>query len=61
MLAILGVMIVAATIMAFWRLSPRDGKIHPLVTMPVLESIIPIGLITGLSFGLVMMATIFMK
>jgi hypothetical protein len=61
MLAILGLMIVAATVMVFWRLSPKDGKIHPLVTVPVLESLIPIGLITGLSFGLVMMATIFMK
>jgi hypothetical protein len=61
MLAILGLVIVAATILTFWRLLPKDGKIHPLATAPFLESIIPIGLIAGLSFGLVMMATVFMR
>jgi hypothetical protein len=61
MLAILGLMIVTATVLMFWRLLPKNGVIHPLATAPFLESIIPIGLIAGLSFGLVMMATVFMK
>ena len=48
---LIGVLIVAASIAAFLALLPKDGKVHRLATAPILESIIPLGIVAGLAVG----------
>lgn len=61
MLSILGIVIVGASVWTFWRLLPRDGNTHWIVTAPILESILPLGLISGFTIGVAMAMSIFMK
>ena len=37
---------------ALWYLKPRNGVVHPLVVKPLLDSLIPIGIVTALGFGI---------
>lgn len=59
MLAILGIVIAGASAWTFWYLLPRDGKVHWVVTAPVIESILPLGLISGFALGVAMIMSIF--
>jgi hypothetical protein len=59
MLAILGLLVAGASAWAFWYLLPRNGQVHWMVTAPVLESILPLGLITGFALGVTMFISIF--
>jgi hypothetical protein len=34
-----------------WYCLPRNGKVHPLVVMPVLDWLIPVGIVTALALG----------
>jgi hypothetical protein len=35
---------------------PKDGRVHRLATAPVLESVIPLGIVAAMAFGLVLIA-----
>jgi hypothetical protein len=59
MLAILGIAIAGVSAWTFWYLLPRDGKVSWIVTAPVLESILPLGLIGGFALGVAMIMSIF--
>lgn len=49
--ALIGVLIVAASIAVFLMLLPKNGKVYRLATAPVLESIIPLGIVAGFAVG----------
>ena len=49
--ALIGVLIVAASIAVFLMLLPKNEKVHRLATAPVLESIIPLGIVAGFAVG----------
>lgn len=51
MVVIVGLFFVAASGALLWRLLPVDGKIHRLAQAPFLESIIPIGIVSGFAVG----------
>ena len=37
---------------------PRNGRLHPLAAVPILEDIIPFGIVAGLSVGLVLILAV---
>ena len=47
MIALVGLMFIAASVVVLWRLLPTEGKVHGLATAPFLESIIPISIVAG--------------
>src|SRR5205085_12565588 len=59
MIAVLGLIILAAAVVSFWSLLPRHGNVHRLATAQFLESIIPIGIVMGLAMGLGMILPVF--
>ncbi|HVT54922.1 MAG TPA: hypothetical protein VHD34_02575 [Xanthobacteraceae bacterium] len=59
MIAILGVLVVGLSAWSIWYLLPRDGKVHWLVTTPFLEWLLPLGIISGLSMGILMVVSVF--
>lgn len=59
MIAVLGVLIVGLSAWSIWYFLPRDGKVHWVVTAPLLEWLLPLGIITGFSMGILMVASIF--
>jgi hypothetical protein len=48
---VVGVILLGGSILAFWSLRPRDGVPNPWAVMPVLDTLIPLGLTTGLALG----------
>jgi hypothetical protein len=52
--ALVGLVVVVVTGTAFWYFMPRNGRIHPWVTAPYLESTIPFAILSGLVLGLAM-------
>jgi len=51
MIALVGLMFIAASVVVLWRLLPTEGKVHRLATAPFLESIIPICIVAGFAVG----------
>lgn len=51
MTAIIGFIVTAASGGLLWRMLPSDGKLHRLATMPILDSMIPVGIVGGLAVG----------
>ena len=47
-----GAAMIAATSMSYWRLLPRGGREHPLVTNSDIGSMITIGLMTAMTIGI---------
>ena len=41
---------------SFWYLLPRQGRVHPLVRNSDVGSMVTIGIMTGVTFGLVLLA-----
>jgi hypothetical protein len=58
MVAILGLLITAASAGAFWYLLPRNGEVHWLVTARGFEQMLPLALISGFAIGVVMLCSI---
>ena len=53
MLSILsGAVLFGAGAAGLWHLLPRNGRVHPLATMPFLESMIPIAIVSVSAIGL---------
>ena len=55
MAAIVGLAFVIASAGLFWRVLPVNGKPHRLARMPVVESIMPIGVVAGFAVGVALM------
>jgi hypothetical protein len=51
MIALVGLLLIAASVVVFWRLLPSEGKVHRLATAPFLESIISICIVAGFAVG----------
>jgi hypothetical protein len=49
--ALAGIVFLAASAAAFWRLLPADGRVHRLATMPVIESLLPLAIVGGFAIG----------
>jgi hypothetical protein len=54
--AFVGIILIAAAVAALRAMLPKDGKVHRLATAPVLESVIPLGIVAAMAFGLVLIA-----
>jgi uncharacterized membrane protein YedE/YeeE len=59
MIGILGALLIGFSAWSFWRLLPRDGKVHWVVTAPYLESFLPLMIISGFSIGITMVMSMF--
>ncbi len=51
MLTIAGAVVLVATCIAYWRLLPRNGKVHPLLKTTDISSMVTIGIMTLVTFG----------
>lgn len=51
MTAIVGFIVTGASGGLLWRMLPKNGKPHRFATAPILDSIIPVGIIGGLAVG----------
>jgi hypothetical protein len=52
MTALIGVVMLAASVGALWFMLPKGDKLNPLATMPFVESLIPLGIVSGLALGI---------
>lgn len=59
MLGILGLLITGVSAGAFWYLLPKNGEVHPIVTMPFLDQLLPVSLVSGLAIGITMFISAF--
>ena len=57
--AVPGLVLLVLSVAAMMFMLPRHGKVHPWATMPYLDSIIPLAIITGLVFGGAMVVVAF--
>ncbi len=53
---VVGIILIAGAVAALRAMLPKDGRVHRLATAPVLESVIPIGIVAAMAFGLVLIA-----
>jgi hypothetical protein len=49
-----GIAVAGSGAAGLWYCLPRNGKVHPLVVMPVLDWLIPVGIVTALATGAAM-------
>ena len=49
-----GVAVFGAGSAGLWYFMPRKGKVHPLTKRPILDSMIPIGIVTAFAIGVAM-------
>jgi hypothetical protein len=52
-----GVVIAGAGAGSLWYCSPRNGQVHPLAVKPVLDFLIPIGIVTALALGIALIVS----
>jgi len=55
MMAIVGVGLIVGTSLAFWQLLPNKGREHPFVRNSGIGSMVTIGLLTTLTFGVALL------
>jgi hypothetical protein len=46
-----GVVVAGSGAASLWYLRPRNGQVHPLAVRPLLDSLIPIGIVSALAIG----------
>lgn len=46
-----GLVVAGSGAAGLWYYRPRNGQVHPLAVTPVLEWLIPIGIVTALALG----------
>ena len=46
-----GIMVVAAGGVGLWYFRPTEGQTHPLVKVPLLNSLIPIAIVSAFAIG----------
>jgi hypothetical protein len=49
-----GVVVAGSGAAGLWYCWPRNGRVHPLIVKPVLDWLIPTGIISALALGTVM-------
>jgi hypothetical protein len=54
MIKIVGAVLMLTAVAVLRALRPKDGKLHPLATAPVLEDVIPFVVVAGLFVGLIL-------
>ena len=54
MMAFVGMILIAGAAVALWVMLPKNGRLHRLATVPVVEDVIPFGIVAGLFVGLVL-------
>ena len=59
LLALPGLLLLVASAAFFAYVLPRKGQVHPWVVLPVIDSVIPLGIITGMIFGIATLALAF--
>ncbi len=59
LLALPGLMLLTASIACFVYFLPRKGQVHPWVVLPTIDTVIPLGIITGMIFGVIALALAF--
>lgn len=47
-----GLVITGAGGAALWAMMPKNGTVHPLARKPLLDTLIPIAIITALAIGI---------
>ena len=47
-----GLVVTGAGVGGLWYCRPRNGQVHPLAVKPVLDWLIPIGIVTALALGI---------
>ena len=58
MLSVLsGIVVSAAGTAGFWYLKPRNGRLHPLTVVPVLDWLLPTLLVGILVFGVALIVS----
>jgi hypothetical protein len=57
-LLVVGIAMVTGAIGLLWVMLPKDGQPHRLATAPVLESVIPLTIVTGFAVGLALIFSI---
>jgi len=50
-LPVSGLVVFGSGAAGFWYCRPRNGQVHPLAVTPVLDWLIPVGIVTALAFG----------
>ena len=50
-----GIALITAAVASVWYLAPRNGQVHPLAVVPFLETLIPVTIIVGLTFGVALL------
>jgi hypothetical protein len=50
-LIVAGIVVLGLTATVFGYFCPRKGQTHPWVTLPILDSVIPLALLSGVAFG----------
>jgi hypothetical protein len=46
-----GLAVAGSGVAGLWYCRPRNGQVHPLAVAPVLDWLIPIGIVTALALG----------
>jgi hypothetical protein len=46
-----GVIVAGAGVGSLWYVRPQNGQVHPLASKPVLDWLIPIGIVSALALG----------
>lgn len=54
MIKIIGVILIVLAVVVLRMLLPKNGRLHPLATAPVLEDFIPFGIVASLSIGVIL-------
>jgi hypothetical protein len=53
MLSLVGLLLLTASAAALWAMLPRAGRLAWAATAPVLQDVIPIGIVAGFATGLI--------
>ena len=59
MLGVLGFLIAGVSAWTFWYLLPKNGEVHPIVTKPFLDQLLPVSIVSGLALGITMFISAF--
>jgi hypothetical protein len=59
LLALAGTLLLGFSIAAMAYFMPRGGRIHPWVTMPMVDSAIPLTIMTSATVGVAMLVSAF--
>jgi hypothetical protein len=54
MIKVVGAVMIAGSVIVLRALRPKDGRVSRLATTPVIEDVIPFGIVAGFAIGLVL-------